>query len=232
MASLVLVRHGESRWNLADRFTGWVDVALSERGIEEAGRVAAHCKKFNYAAAFTSRLTRAQQTLLIILARQKRTGIFQHEPAHGFERWIRASNQLRNDDIPVYASHALNERFYGALQGMKKREVATQFGKEQAHAWRRGFHDAPPKGESLAHAYARMKPILIRHILPRVRNGQDVLVVAHGNTLRAAIKYLEHISDNDIAFIDLPDAAPLVYTSRGKHFVRTEGDYRFNRPLR
>lgn len=232
MASLVLVRHGESRWNLTNRFTGWVDVPLSERGIEEAGRVAAHCKKFNYAAAFTSRLTRAQQTLLIILARQKRTGIFQHEPAHGHERWIRASNQLQNDDIPIFASYTLNERFYGTLQGMNKRTATNQFGKERVHAWRRSYDSRPPNGESLAEAYARMKPNFTKQILPRLKKGEDILVVGHGNTLRGAIKYLEQISDDDIAFLDLPKTTPIVYQYHHGKIARTEGEYRFNRPLR
>lgn len=232
MGNLVLVRHGESQWNLSNRFTGWVDVPLSEKGIREAGRVADHCRSFHYSAAFTSTLWRAQTTLSIILARQDRTGILQHarDPLHA--GWVRHSNKLSGGEIPVYADAALNERFYGELQGMEKRAAEKKYGKTKLLAWRRGYADRPPGGESLEEAHARVHPYLVRNILPRVRRGEDVLIAAHGNTLRAAIKHLEGISDEEIAFVDLPVARPLVYRYRQERFVRIEGEYRLDRPLR
>ncbi|MBI5654126.1 histidine phosphatase family protein [Candidatus Uhrbacteria bacterium] len=232
MGKLVLVRHGESRWNLSNRFTGWIDIPLSENGIKEAGRCAVHCKDFDYSAAYTSTLTRAQETLLIILSGQARTGIFQHADDTRYSGWIRNSNRRVGDDIPIFSSSALNERYYGMLQGMDKTAAERKYGKDKVKAWRRGYADKPPHGESLEEAHARMHPYLVRNILPKVRRGETVLVTAHGNTLRAAIKHLEGISDQDISYVDLPEAKPLVYEySRGR-YQRIEGEYGFDRPLR
>lgn len=232
MGSLILVRHGESRWNLDNRFTGWVDVPLSEEGIREAQACAMHCKKYDYTSAFTSMLSRAQATLLVILSQQNRTGIFQHPDDSQYAKWIRASNRHNGDGIPVYMDHRLNERYYGALQGMEKDTAEKKFGTEQVITWRRGYLEQPPGGESLKDAHERMHPYLVRAILPRVRKGENVLLVAHGNTLRAAIKHIEEISEEDIAFIDLPKAKPIVYGYRAGKYTRIGGEYTFKRPLR
>lgn len=232
MGKLVLVRHGESRWNLCNRFTGWIDVPLSEKGIKEAEECAQHCRQYAYAAAFTSNLTRAQETLLIILSQQDRTGVFQHDHDPKYSTWIRGSNRCSGSDIPVFASSALNERYYGALQGMEKGSAERKYGKEKVQAWRRGYTNRPPRGESLEEAHARMHPYLVKKILPRVRRGENILVTAHGNTLRAAIKHLEGISDEQIALVDLPEAKPLIYEYRKGRFVRIEGEYKLDRPLR
>jgi len=232
MAVLVLVRHGESRWNLSNRFTGWVDVPLSLNGVREAQACAKHCAKYDYDAAFTSKLQRAQSTISIILTRQNRTGIFQHEGNGKHYRWSCESNKCLPDDIPIYDSESLNERYYGVLQGMDKKAAEEKYGIEKLFKWRRGYKDRPPKGESLEDAHARMHPYLVRNILPKVRKGGNILLTAHGNTLRAAIKHLEGISDHDIARIDLPEAEPLVYEFRRGGFKRIEGEYRLDRPLR
>ncbi len=231
MGYLVLVRHGESRWNLTNRFTGWVDVPLSEKGIREAERVAAHCRKYAYAAAYTSDLSRAQETLLIILAGQNKTAVFQHDPVPGYEAWIKRSN-LRDGDIPVFATVALNERYYGDLQGMNKRDTEKIYGLNQVLAWRRGYDDRPPGGETLAETHGRALSYLQKRVLPRVRRGEDILVVAHGNTLRGVIMQLEGISAKDIASVDLPEARPLTYKYFRGRFRRVEGKYRLGRPLR
>ncbi len=231
MAVLVLVRHGESRWNLSNRFTGWVDVPLSENGVREAERVAIHCKKFDYSVAFTSVLARAQATLLIILARQDKTGIFQHAENFRYSKWTHLPKR-QEEDMPIFENAALNERYYGELQGMNKRAAEKKYGKKNVLAWRRGYVARPPGGESLKETHARVRRYLVQRILPRVRRGENVLVVAHGNTLRAIIKHLERISDNDISFVDLPEAKPFVYEHRRGRFVRTEGKYQFKRPLR
>lgn len=232
MGKLVLVRHGESRWNLCNRFTGWIDVPLSEKGIKEAEECAVHCKKYAYTTAFTSNLTRAQETLLIILSQQDRTGVFQHDHDPKYSNWIHGSNRCSGDDIPVFSSSTLNERYYGALQGMEKGTAEKKYGKEKILAWRRGYTDRPPRGESLEAAHARMHPFLVKNILPKVKKGENVIVVAHGNTLRAAIKHLEGVSDDQITHIDLPQAKPLVYEFKKGRFVRIEGEYQLDRPLR
>lgn len=232
MSHLVLVRHGESRWNLCNRFTGWVDVPLSENGVIEAQQCAKHCKSFNFSSAFTSRLQRAQATSLIILSQQNRTGIFQHRNDPRYSRWIRLSNQCGGDDIPIFADAALNERYYGALQGMDKKDAERKYGAEKVTAWRRGYSERPPRGESLKDAHARIHPYLVKNILTRVRKGEDVLMTAHGNTLRAAIKHLEALSSETIAFIDLPQGMPLIYEYRRGKYKRVAGEYQMNRPLR
>lgn len=233
MGTLVLVRHGESRWNLANRFSGWVDIPLSEGGIAEADRVAHHCRKFQYTSVFTSLLQRAISTVVIILAHQNKTGIFHHPASRRYTAWIRHSNILDGtENIPVFTTAALNERYYGSLQGMKKSVAEKKYGKDNILKWRRGYCDRPPKGETLEEAHKRMIPYLKKHILPRVKKGETVLLTAHGNTLRAVIKHLEGISNTDIAFVDLPEAMPLVYAFREKKFIRIEGEYHFNRPLR
>lgn len=233
MGHLVLVRHGESRWNQCNRFTGWIDVPLSENGIREAHACAKHCKAFDFSSAFTSKLERAHLTLSIILASQNRTGVMQHEHDAKYYRWIKRSNGCGEGDIPVFESAALNERYYGALQGLDKKQAEKKYGSKRVLAWRRGFTSKPPGGgESLAETFDRVEPYFTRHILPRVRKSDDVLFVGHGNAMRAAIKHIENLSDEDIAFVDLPKATPIVYEYRRGAFKRVSGEYHFNRPLR
>lgn len=232
MGTLVIVRHGESRWNLCNRFTGWVDVPLSEQGVKEAQACARHCAAFDFDAAFTSNLERAQETLLIILSLQGRTAVVQHENDKRYSRWLRKSNSCSTGDIPVFRSAVLNERYYGALQGMDKKSAEKKYGKEKVLHWRRGYDDRPPGGETLRETFERSQPYVARNILSRVRRGETILLAGHGNTLRASIKHLERISDNDALFIDLPEAEPIVYTYHKGRFVRASGAYQFHRPLR
>lgn len=232
MGTLVIVRHGESRWNLCNRFTGWVDVPLSKKGITEADQCAKHCSSFDFDAAFTSDLERSQETLLIILSRQNRTAVIQHGADARYRHWVRKSNKCTVGDIPVYCSAFLNERYYGDLQGMDKEEADRRYGPEKVQQWRRGYDDRPPNGETLRETYVRMRPYFTRYIARRVQRGESILLVGHGNTLRALIKYLEHVRERDMMFIDLPEAHPIVYTYQRSRFTRVEGEYTFNRPLR
>ncbi len=232
MGTLVLVRHGESRWNLCNRFTGWVDVPLSERGIKEAQVCAKHCENFNFNSAFTSDLERAHETLLIILSIQNKTAIVQHTEDSRYRRWVSASNRCGAGDLPVFTSPLLNERYYGSLQGMEKGEAEGRFGKDKVLRWRRGFSDRPPQGETLKEVFERVLPYFVKKIVPLAKRGEEVLVAGHGNTLRAIIKYLEGIKDEDIAFVDLPKGHPLVYEYKRGTFTRTGGEYGFKRPLR
>lgn len=231
MSLLVLVRHGESRWNVCNRFTGWVDVPLSENGVREAEACAAHCAKYDFSAGFTSSLERAHATLLIILSRQHRTGIIHHEHEPKYARGIKRDG-CDEIDIPIFETPALNERYYGALQGMNKTQAEKRFGKKNVLAWRRGYDRRPPQGESLADVEKRIRPFFKRHVLPRLVRGQNIIVAGHGNALRTLIKHLERISDRDIAFLDLPEAEPIVYDYRRGSFKRLSGDYTFKRPLR
>ncbi|MBQ3437003.1 MAG: 2,3-diphosphoglycerate-dependent phosphoglycerate mutase [Fusobacterium sp.] len=211
---LVLIRHGESQWNLENRFTGWKDVDLSPKGIEEAISAGKELKEkgFSFDVAYTSFLKRANKTLNIVL------------------------EQMDELYIPVNKSWRLNERHYGALTGLNKAETAKKYGDEQVHIWRRSFDIAPPlvdetseyypkkekryenleekdipKGESLKDTIARVLPYWDSDISKSLKEGKNVIVAAHGNSLRALIKYLLNISNEDILNLNLPTGKPLVF---------------------
>lgn len=213
MAKLVLVRHGESVWNKKNLFTGWTDVDLSIKGIheaQEAGRLL-KSKEMDFQIAFTSVLKRAVHTLEYILKEM-------------------------NESVPVVKAYELNERHYGALQGLNKEAMALKYGEEQVQLWRRSFATRPPMltemdernpkkdplykdvlkeklplGESLEDTIKRVVPFYEKEIVPHLRNNENVLVVAHGNSLRALVKYLENISDEDIVSLEIPLGMPWIY---------------------
>ncbi|MBI5135146.1 histidine phosphatase family protein [Candidatus Uhrbacteria bacterium] len=230
--SMILVRHGESRLNALNCFTGWLDVGLTKKGLDEAHAVADHCRDWDYDAAFTSHLERAHETLLVILSHQKRVGIFQHESDARYQNVRKASKEYTARMIPIFTSRLLNERYYGQLQGVNKETATRMFGAETVLGWRRGFAPQPPGGESLRDVYNRVIPYFKQQIQRRVKRGQTILVVAHSNTLRAIIKFVEQIDDDHIPFVDLPTGHPLLYSCVGGQLVRTEGEYRHDRPLR
>lgn len=229
---LILVRHGESRLNELNRFTGWIDAPLSKKGFDEAHQVADHCQQFEYDVAFTSHLERAHATLLVILSHQKKIGIFQHEGNRDYNNLKKAPEEFIRETFPIFISENLNERSYGDLQGINKNVASEIFGTDKVLQWRRGFTDKPPAGESLKDVYNRAVPYFKEYIQPRIERGEKVLIVAHGNTLRAIIKFLEHIDDSQIPFVDLPTGRPLVYSYGRDQFTRVEGEYGFDRPLR
>lgn len=184
---LILVRHGQSRWNLENRFTGWVDIPLTTEGEAEAQRAGELLKTYQFDAAFTSALSRAQETLRIIL------------------------EVIGQPNLPIQRDQALNERHYGDLQGLNKDETAAKFGKEQVHIWRRSYDVPPPNGESLKDTRARVLPYYQAHIEPLVLAGKQILVVAHGNSLRALVMALENISEQDIPDLNIPTGIPMRY---------------------
>jgi 2,3-bisphosphoglycerate-dependent phosphoglycerate mutase len=230
MGRLILVRHGESRWNLANKFTGWVDVPLSPRGIKEAMMCAKKLKGLSIDVAFTSKLTRAQETLLIILAEQKYTGIFLHK-AKKRKAWGSHVGQLERDEIWIYSDNALNERYYGKLQGLNKDYARKKFGKEKVFKWRRSFDVCPPGGECLKDTYKRAVPYFKKYILSRVKK-EDVIVSAHGNSLRAIIKYVDGIPDEDVPFLELPTGKPIIYKYHRGRLVKQSGPITLNRPIK
>jgi 2,3-bisphosphoglycerate-dependent phosphoglycerate mutase len=212
--TLVLLRHGQSTWNLENRFTGWTDVGLTEQGVQEALTSAKLLEEngFTFEVAFTSVLKRAIKTLWIVM------------------------EEMNLEWIPVHRSWRLNERHYGDLQGLNKAEMAEKFGEAQVKIWRRSYDTPPPplewdderharfdrryanlsKGElpaseSLKDTVARMLPYWHETIAPVVRSGERVLVAAHGNSLRALVKYLDNISDHEITELNIPTGIPLVY---------------------
>lgn len=225
---LVLLRHGESVWNKENRFTGWTDVDLSENGVKEAENAGKLLKDKGYTfdVSFTSILKRANRTLEIVLKEM-------------------------NLNIPVYYSYRLNERHYGALQGLNKDEMRKKFGEEQVHIWRRSYDVRPPElskdderypgndpkykdltteelplTECLKDTLERVLPYYNNEIKKHLENKENVLVVAHGNSLRSIIKYLENISDEDIMNVEIPTGIPYVYelddnlTIKEKYFLK------------
>ncbi len=193
MSTLVLVRHGESQWNLENRFTGWVDVPLSQKGLEEAKAAGDRLKKegIQFDKAYTSDLKRAQDTLVFIL------------------------EKLGQEDIPVEKDKALNERHYGDLQGLNKAETALKFGDEQVKIWRRSYDIAPPKGESLKDTAARTLPYFEAKIVADLKAGKNVLVAAHGNSLRSIVMHLEKLTKEQVLELNLGTGVPIIYTLDG-----------------
>jgi 2,3-bisphosphoglycerate-dependent phosphoglycerate mutase len=186
---LVLVRHGQSEWNLQNLFTGWRDVDLTAQGIEEAraaGRKL-NAQGLRFDIAFTSALKRAQRTLDIMLEELGQTG------------------------IPIVRDQALNERNYGELVGLNKDDARKRWGEEQVHIWRRSYDIAPPGGESLKDTAARVLPYYIQEMLPRVLRGERVLVAAHGNSLRALVMVLDRHTTESILKLNLGTGVPLIY---------------------
>lgn len=189
MATLALVRHGQSQWNLENRFTGWVDVPLTDLGRSEARRAGELLKEagVHFDIAFTSDLQRAQDTLRIIL------------------------EVLDQEDLPVEKDQALNERHYGALQGLNKAETAKQYGDEQVHIWRRSYDIPPPDGESLKDTAARTLPYFDAKVLTELRAGRDVIVAAHGNSLRSIVMQLDALTREQVLELNIGTGVPIVY---------------------
>lgn len=187
MGKLILLRHGESQWNLENRFTGWVDVPLTEKGRKDAYESGKLIKDIPIDVAFTSVLIRAIDTL---------------------SEALKAANQ---ELVTVVKDAALNERMYGDLQGLDKAETAEKYGADQVKIWRRSFDVPPPNGESLKDTAARTLPYFDANILPFVKEGKNVLISAHGNSLRAIVMELDKLSQAEVLELNIPNAVPIVY---------------------
>ena len=187
MARLVLLRHGESQWNLENRFTGWVDVPLSPKGIEEAKSAGEKLRAIKFNRAFTSVLTRANETLRIVL------------------------ETIGQTHIPIEKDKALNERMYGELQGLNKAETAKKYGDEQVKIWRRSYDVKPPGGESLQDTAERALPYYNKMIKPHLLEGETIIIAAHGNSLRALVMELDQLSKAEVLELNIPTGVPLLY---------------------
>ena len=197
MPILVLVRHGQSLWNLENRFTGWVDVPLTDLGREEARKAGVKLGRMKLDVAYTSGLKRAQDTLNIILESGGLT-------------------------LPIIRDAALNERHYGDLQGLNKEQTAEKFGKEQVHIWRRSFDIPPPNGESLKDTAARTLPFFERCILGDIRQGKNVLVVAHGNSNRSIVMMLDNLTEEEVLELNLATGTPVIYELENDGTVKSK----------
>ena len=189
--SLFLARHGESTFNRDNRFTGWLDAPLTEKGREEALKIATKLGVYEFNKAYTSTLSRAIESLHIVLA------------------------AIHHTDVPVVETEALNERHYGDLQGLNKDETAKRFGAEQVHLWRRSYTVAPPHGESLEDTANRVLPFYRSQIMRDVHEGRNVLVLAHGNSLRAIVKELDDLDDEEVMALNIATGEVRCYTFDG-----------------
>ena len=200
--NLILIRHGQSEWNALNQFTGWKDPGLSSKGIEEAksaGKIIYNLK-INFDLVFTSALIRAQNTAEIIL-------------------------KEINQSLTTIKDQALNERNYGDLAGLNKDDARKRWGDEQVHIWRRSYDIPPPGGESLKDTGERVLPFFMKEILPHVCEGKNVLVAAHGNSLRSLVKFLDKISDEDIVKLEIPTGAPIHYVINEDGSVKSKKDF-------
>ena len=186
MSDLVLIRHGESVWNKENRFTGWIDMPLSENGEAEARKAGEKIKGMKFDLGFTSVLQRATKTYEI-------------------------AADIAGINIPVERDKALNERMYGDLQGLNKDECRQKFGAEQVQIWRRSYDTPPPNGESLKDTAARVLPYYYAKIEPELKAGKNILVVAHGNSLRALIMHIENLTGEQIVKVEIPTGIPILY---------------------
>ena len=212
MSRLILVRHGQSQWNLENRFTGWTDVPLSEKGIEEAISAGEKLKDIEFDTMYVSHMLRAIQTLhyILIKSNSKRTPIIYHEEKRVLNREHHTGDP--ENEIPIFMSVDLAERYYGDLQGLNKQKTREKYGDEQVHIWRRSYDVKPPGGESLKDTCDRTTPYYKEHILKDLQEGKTVLVSAHGNSLRAITMYIETISEQEIPNVEIPTGVPIVYT--------------------
>ena len=196
MVKLILIRHGQSLWNAENKFTGWADSALSSKGKIEAKQAGIFLKNKNIEVCFTSMLTRAINTLEILL------------------------KELENNEIKTIKAWELNERHYGSLQGLNKKETAEKYGAEQVHIWRRSFDIPPPDGESLKMNAERTIPYFKENVVEDLKNGKNVLVSAHGNSLRSIVMYIENISKEDVVKLEIQTGVPRTYVFENNKFTR------------
>ncbi|MDB3871624.1 2,3-diphosphoglycerate-dependent phosphoglycerate mutase [Euryarchaeota archaeon] len=199
MTILVLIRHGQSLWNAENRFTGWTDIDLSKKGENEAKAAGEKLENVSFDVVHTSALMRAQRTAEIIIKHNKKV-----------------------QDIPTYKDERLNERHYGSLQGLNKTETAEKYGAEQVHIWRRSFDISPPDGESLKMTAERTLPYFKDDVLKHLNEGKNVLISAHGNSLRSIVMHIEDISKEDIVKLEIQTGVPRTYEYKDNIFTKIE----------
>ena len=248
MSKIFLLRHLKSQWNEDDRFAGWVDNPLSKNAILDAKPIAEKLSNEKIDVTYTSPLMRNMETVARIFDNFKeKYPLFIHldrgkmsRPRSGRgsliapissrvldfigtmlsgQKWGHFTD-ISENDIPVYVSENLNERYYGALQGLNKKEIEEKYGQDLAHAWRRGFADRPPHGESLKDVYKRAVLFFKKYVEKDLKNGKNVLLVASHNSLRAIVKYIENISDENIKNLELPFGALMSYEFDGKGYMK------------
>ncbi len=222
MAQLVLIRHGESVWNKKNVFTGWVDVPLSPNGITEAINAGIQLADIAFDTVFTSVQVRSIETAMIALAQNKsdKTPVVVHTEGKMKEWTTIYSNEMAQSIIPVHHDWHLNERYYGELQGKNKTETAQKYSPEQVHLWRRSYDVPPPAGECLKDTAERTIPFFKEEILPLLEQGKNILVSAHGNSLRSIVMYIENLTKEQVLELEIPTGKPMFYQVNGKKITK------------
>jgi 2,3-bisphosphoglycerate-dependent phosphoglycerate mutase len=196
---LVLLRHAESVWNQKNRFTGWIDIPLSPKGIEDSLEVGEKLKNFSFTKVFVSNLTRTEQTAMLVLSKSNQIPYIVHPDNQHYS----LPEFLKKEMLPVYVTEALNERYYGDLQGLDKDEMRVKYGAEQVHIWRRSFDVSPPRGESLKLCSERTLPWFEQVIVPLIRQGEKILIVAHGNSLRSIVMGIKKLTEEEVLNLEI-----------------------------
>lgn len=214
MTKLILMRHGQSQWNHFNLFSGWVDVPLSTKGIQESLDGGEKIKDFPIDVIFTSTLIRAQMTAMLAMTRHhsNKVPIIIHEGEGKLDQWSTIySPEAKALTIPVIEAWELNERYYGELQGLNKSEMMEKYGTEQVQIWRRSFDTPPPGGESLKMTAARTIPYFQNKIVPYLKEGKNIFVAAHGNSLRSIMMQLDKLSPEEVVKLELETGLPIIY---------------------
>ncbi|XP_027077649.1 2,3-bisphosphoglycerate-dependent phosphoglycerate mutase 1 [Coffea arabica] len=220
---LILIRHGESMWNEKNLFTGCVGVPLTERGVEEAIEAGKRISKMPLDIVYTSALIRSQMTAMLALTEHHcmNVPIIIHNENEQAEMWSQIhSEETRNQTVPIIKAWQLNERMYGDLQGFNKQKTAEQYGKDQVQKWRRSYDVRPPNGESLEMCLKRAVTFFREHIEPQLLIGKHVMVVAHANSLRSMIMYLDKLTSQEVIDLELSTGVPMLYIYREGKFIR------------
>lgn len=213
-AKLILLRHGESMWNNKDLFTGWVDVPLSPKGVEEALEAGRKIADIPIDVIFISALIRARMTAMLAMSQHhgSRVPVVLHPGEGKMEAWGKIhSDETLADTIPVISAWEINERMYGSLQGLNKQKTREKYGNEQVRQWRRSYDIAPPEGECLKDTAARSIPYFKEMILPYLNKGKNVLVSAHGNSLRSIVMFLDGLSNEEVLALEIGTGVPIFY---------------------
>lgn len=217
------MRHGESCWNRMNVFTGWVDVPLSAKGIEESLEGGKYIKDIPIDLIFTSSLVRAQMTAFLAMSvhHSNKTPVVIHEGNDKLSEWgLIHSETTKAQCIPVFCGWELNERMYGALQGLNKAETAREFGADQVQIWRRSYHTAPPEGESLAMTAARTIPYFETKIVPHLKMGKNIFISAHGNSLRSICMVLDNLNEEQVLRLEIPTGQPIIYEYENHRYTK------------
>jgi 2,3-bisphosphoglycerate-dependent phosphoglycerate mutase len=223
MVKLILMRHGQSQWNFHNLFTGWVDIPLSAVGVEEAIEGGRRIQDEPIDVIFTSTLIRAQMTAMLAMTvhHSGKVPVILHPGEGKLEEWGHIySPTAQLQTIPVLCAWELNERMYGQLQGVNKKELAEKYGAEQVKIWRRSFDVPPPEGESLKMTAARTIPYFEQTIVPYLKQGQNVFIAAHGNSLRSIIMDLDGLSEQEVIHLEIATGLPIIYEYEHGRFTK------------